>query len=108
MDHAIQEYQLHYSWYISDCLLLTLNPYLSEYRMTFPRRTNTDYAIKENSIGYDLNAVTICFFARDMYNPEESSTDNQCLYSYAVSTEHNELTLCTSPMLRVLIQGRSR
>ncbi len=74
--------------------------------MTFPERTNTDYAIKENSIAYDLNAVTVCFFARD--NPYESGTDNQCLYSYAVTGQHNELTVCTSPALRVLIQGIRR
>ena len=30
--------------------------------MTFPRRTNTDYAIKEDSIVYDLDAVTGLFF----------------------------------------------
>ncbi|KAL9972300.1 hypothetical protein ACROYT_G018584 [Oculina patagonica] len=77
-----------------------------EYMMTFPERTNTDYAIKENSIAYDLNAVTVCIFARD--NPYESGTDNQCLYSYAVTGQHNELTVCTSPALRVLIQGIRR
>ena len=91
---------------MSDYVFLTLKPYLSEYWMTFPRRTNTDYAIKENSIVYDLDAVTVCFFARD--NPDESSTDNQCLYSYAVTGVDNELTVCTSPMLRVLIQGHRR
>lgn len=71
--------------------------------------------MKENSIMYDLNAVTVCFFARD--NPEEfsesrstesSGSDNECLYSYAVPGDHNELTVCTYPTLRVLIQGVRR
>ena len=87
-------------------IFFTLKRYLSEYWMTFPRRTNTDYAIKENSILYDLDAVTVCFFAR--VDPNESTGDNQCLYSYAVYEDDNELTVCTSPMLRVLIQGNSR
>ena len=74
--------------------------------MRFPERTNTDYAITENSIVYDLDAVTACFFARD--NPNESSNENNCVYSYAVPGYHNDLTVCTSPVLRALIQGNSR
>ena len=79
---------------------------LSEYLMLFQERTDTDYAIKENSIVYDLDAATLCFFARD--NPNDSSDDNQCPYSYAVPGVDNEFTFCTTPVLRVLILGTSR
>lgn len=74
--------------------------------MRFPERTNTDYAINEESVVYDLDAVTVCFFAKD--NLSKSSTDNKCLYSYAIPENHNELAVCTSPTLRVLIQGVRR
>ncbi|KAL9972416.1 hypothetical protein ACROYT_G018715 [Oculina patagonica] len=33
--------------------------------MIFQEHTTTDYAIKENSIMYDLEAATVCFFAKD-------------------------------------------
>ena len=91
---------------MNNYILLILTRYLSEYWMTFLRRTDTDFAIKESSIAYDLHEVTVCFFARD--NPNESSGDHQCLYSYAVSGERNALTVCPCPKLQVLLQGNRR
>ena len=75
--------------------------------MIFSKHTTTDYAIKENSIVYDLNAATVCFFAKDT-DDNKPTSDNQCLFSYAVSEQHNELTFNTSPVLRVLINGNRR
>ena len=74
--------------------------------MRFPERTITDYAIKVNSIVYNLDAVTLCLFAKD--NPNESSNDNNCPYSYAVAGMDNEFTFCAVPDLRVLIHGNRR
>ncbi|KAL9972303.1 hypothetical protein ACROYT_G018587 [Oculina patagonica] len=74
--------------------------------MVFPERTNKNYALKENAFGNGLKAVTLCFFAKD--NPNDSSKKFQCPFSYGVSVSHNELTLCTSPTLRVMVNGEIR
>lgn len=79
----------------------------SEYQLRFKERTNTDYAILENSIAYDLLTTTVCFFARDT-DENKPQNDNQCLYSYAVTGHHNALTFFTTPVLRVLINGNRR
>lgn len=79
---------------------------VSEYRMVFPERTNKNYALKENAFASGLEAVTLCFFAKD--NPRDSSDEFQCPFSYGVSGSHNELTFCTSPTLRVLVNGEIR
>lgn len=74
--------------------------------MFFVQHTDTDYAIRRHSIVYNLNAATLCLFAKDI--PSESSDDNQCPYSYAVSGMDNEFTFCAVPNLRVLIHGDKR
>lgn len=47
---------------VSD-FLVSLTRSLSEYQLRFKERTTTDYAILEDSIVYDLDAATVCFFA---------------------------------------------
>ncbi len=79
---------------------------VSEYRMVFPERTNKNYALKENAFTNGLKAVTLCFFAKD--NPNDSSDKFHCPFSYGVSGSHNELTLCTSPSLRVMVNEEIR
>ncbi|KAL9972422.1 hypothetical protein ACROYT_G018721 [Oculina patagonica] len=74
--------------------------------MVFQELTNTDYAIKENSIVYDLDAATVCFFAKDTDDNKPYVADfnvYECLYSYnvAVETWGNALMLCTYPTLTV-------
>lgn len=75
-----------------------------EYQLRFKERTTTDYAILEDSIVYDLDAATVCFFAKDR-DSNKPPNEYQCVYSYAVSDHNNELLFCTSPVLRVLVDG---
>lgn len=74
--------------------------------MVFPKRSIRNYALKRKAFPDGLEAVTLCFFAKD--NPNESSNQFQCPYSYAVPGAHNELSLCTSPTLRVMVNGEKR
>ncbi|KAL9972258.1 hypothetical protein ACROYT_G018534 [Oculina patagonica] len=73
--------------------------------MIFQEHTTTDYAIKENSIVYDLDAATVCFFAKDTDNdkPYSASGASECVYSYndGGSKWGNALMLCTTPSLNV-------
>lgn len=91
---------------VSD-LLVSLTRSLSEYQLRFKERTTTDYAILEDSIVYDLDAATVCFFAKDT-DSNKPPNEYQCVYSYAVSDQNNELLFCTSPVLRVLVDGVGR
>lgn len=75
--------------------------------MMFRERTDTDYAIRENSIVYNLDAATVCFFARNTDDNIPSDT-SQCLYSYAVPGSDNQLTFCTSPVLRMHLANTRR
>lgn len=80
---------------------------LSDRLMIFQAPTITDYAMKENAVLYDLDAVTVCFIAVNLRHGAPMD-ENQCPFSYAVPGSDNELTLCTSPTLRVLIHGKRR
>lgn len=91
---------------VSD-FLVSLTRSLSEYQLRFKERTTTDYAILEDSIVYDLDAATVCFFAKDT-DSNKPPNEYQCVYSYAVSDQNNELLFCTSPVLRVLVDGVGR
>ncbi|KAL9972439.1 hypothetical protein ACROYT_G018741 [Oculina patagonica] len=77
-----------------------------EYRMIFQEHTTTDYAKIENSITNDLNAVSVCFFARD--NDANKPDTEQCLFSYTVNGADNSLLIITSPTLRVIINDKKR
>ena len=74
--------------------------------MVFTKRTSKNYALKEKAFAKGLEAVTLCFFANE--DPNESSDEFQCPFSYGVPGSHNELTFCTSPTLRVLVNGEIR
>lgn len=91
---------------VSD-FLVSLTRSLLEYQLRFKERTTTDYAILEDSIVYDLDAATVCFFAKDT-DSNKPPNEYQCVYSYAVSDQNNELLFCTSPVLRVLVDGVGR
>ena len=83
-----------------------LNPIVIIF-LTKPCFHMIDYAMKENEILYDLDAVTICMFAN--WNPMNFSPEgDQCMFSYAVPGSHNELTLFTYLNLRILIHGNRR
>ena len=75
----------------------------------FLKHTITDYAIKNNSIVYNLNAATVCFFARDT-DANKPSGKYQCLYSYAAESSiwGNGLVLCTTPVFSVWIDKSQR
>ena len=89
--------------------LVSLKRSLSEYQLGFKERTITDYAVLEDSIGYDLDATTVCFFAKDTDHDKPTiGTSTQCVYSYAVTGQTNALNFCTYPALRVLINGVKR
>ena len=67
----------------------------------------TNYAMIENTIVYDLHAVSICMIAQ--WNPfRVEPTDSECVFSYAVPGSDNELTLCSYPTSRVFIHGERR
>ncbi len=80
--------------------------FLAEYRMIFQEHTTIDYAKIENSITNDLNAVSVCFFARD--NDANKPDTEQCLFSYTVNGADNSLLIITSPTLRVIINDKKR
>ncbi|KAL9972430.1 hypothetical protein ACROYT_G018729 [Oculina patagonica] len=83
-----------------------------EYQMIFQEHTITDYAIKNNSIVYDLHAATVCLFAKDTDDnkPSGGYGGNECVYSYsdAEASYGNALLLCTSPSLRVWLENTQR
>lgn len=70
---------------------------LAEYRMTFPKHSAEDYALKENAIVEDLNAFTLRLFAK----MDPGASDYQCVYSYSTSTSPfgNGIYLCISPTI---------
>ncbi|KAL9961875.1 hypothetical protein ACROYT_G030907, partial [Oculina patagonica] len=76
-----------------------------EYKMIFPEHTTTDYAIKESSIVYDLDAATVCFFAKDTDDnkPSGGHGGDECVYSCKTdeATWGNALSFCTTPTLNV-------
>ncbi|KAL9972414.1 hypothetical protein ACROYT_G018712 [Oculina patagonica] len=79
--------------------------------MIFEEHTTTDYAIKENSIMYDLDAATVCFFAKDTDdNKPGRYGGEQCVYSYNVAgtVAGNALLLCTTPKLNVYFDNTVR
>ncbi|KAL9972431.1 hypothetical protein ACROYT_G018730 [Oculina patagonica] len=84
----------------------------NEYRMIFQEHNTTDYAIKENSIVYDLDAATVCFFARDTDENKPPGEDGagDCVYSYddGEAIWGNALTLCTSPSLNAWFDDTRR
>ena len=80
---------------------------LSEYQLRFKERTITDYAILKNSIAHDLDAATVCFFAKDT---DTRSNKHACtyVYSYAVTGEDNALQICTHPVLKAHVNNIGR
>ncbi len=80
--------------------------------MIFQEHTTTDYAIKENTIAYDLNAATVCFFAKDTDDNKPSSGHGgvECVYSYNDGKAYagNALELCTAPKLNVWFGSSER
>ncbi|KAL9972420.1 hypothetical protein ACROYT_G018719 [Oculina patagonica] len=79
--------------------------------MIFEEHTTTDYAIKENSIMYDLDAATVCFFAKDTDDNKPGRYGcEQCVYSYNVAgtVAGNALLLCTTPKLNVYFDNTVR
>ncbi|KAL9972415.1 hypothetical protein ACROYT_G018713 [Oculina patagonica] len=80
--------------------------------MLFQEHTTTDYGIKAKSIVYDLDAATVCFFAKhtDDNKPSGVYAMNECVYSYNVAETlaGNALLLCTSPSLNVWFGGTKR
>ena len=67
---------------------------LSEFQpLRFKERTITDYAILENSIAYDLDAATVCFFAK-YTDPNPLPNVYTFVYSYAYTGDDNELLVC--------------
>ena len=68
---------------------------------------NTNYAMKENAIVYNLRAVTFCMIAN--WNTHHVEThEYQHVFSYAFPGSENELTLLTRPTSRVLLHGVGR
>ena len=74
--------------------------------MVFPERNIKNYALKKKAFSKGLTAVTLCSFVKD--NPDDTSGEFQCPYSYAVNGSDNEMSFCTSPTLRVIINGEKR
>ena len=74
--------------------------------MVFPKRSIDNYALIQKAITRGLTSVTLCSFVK--VNPNYSSDEKQCAYSYAVPGQHNELSFCPSPTLQVIINGASR
>ncbi|KAJ7382135.1 Neuronal pentraxin-1 [Desmophyllum pertusum] len=71
-------------------------PCVKAYRMTFPRISTSDYAMKANAIGSSLSAFTVCFFVKlkDPDTPSSALT----VYSYAASASPsgNGIYVCLS------------
>ncbi|KAL9972259.1 hypothetical protein ACROYT_G018536 [Oculina patagonica] len=72
--------------------------------MMFQEHTTTDYAVKENSIVYDLDATSVCFLVKDTDDNKPSGYE-QCLYSYRAPGAENALNILTTPTLRALLNG---
>lgn len=75
-----------------------------------PHDQTTDYAILENSIVYDLNAATVCFFVKDTDDnkPAFPGYPVEVVYSYAVSEPMNMLEVFTYPKLYAHVGGQER
>ena len=77
--------------------------------MMFQQHGTTDYAIKENSIVYDLNAVSVCLFVRDTDENKPSHPQGyptQVVYGYAVPVRTHELEIFTYPKLLAHVGGK--
>ena len=81
---------------------------LSEFQpLRFKERTITDYAILENSIAYDLDAATVCFFAK-YTDPNSLPNVYTFVYSYAYTGDDNELQICINPVLKAYVNDIGR